>query len=524
MIERGARAVVVLALAVLLLSPQASHTAETAAGDLDPTFGMSGKIRTDFFGARDFAAAVAILPDGKILAGGTADLFNSPESPELFALARYQPDGSLDPTFGSGGKSSQLSGRLSDMAIQPDNKIVAVGTNTVIAILRGVAVIGRFNSNGSLDPMFGSGGFVTVNFTAPIAVATAVALQSNGKIVFGGFDNFLSAQNPALRTMGRLNADGSFDPSFGSGGKVLLSTPGGISGLVLQPDGKIVAAGDSNPIVQRFNANGSPDPSFGSGGDGASPGPDFSMSAIALQTDGKIVLAGSVNNFSDIALIRYNANGSLDASFGSGGITITDFGNQERALAVALQSNGKIVIGGISNKKFIVLRYNSNGSLDLSFNSTPTDFGCMDPPNQFFGDAATGVAIQPDGKIVAAGSVCVNSDFAVARYNGDNTAFDFCIRDDNNGNILLLNSNTGAYQFINCGKGVGLAGTGQVTRNGCKIELQASGPDPKRPDRSVTASVNTCTQQGSASIKFLASGMTFGIQDSDIRNNTCACR
>src|SRR5262249_10191830 len=131
-----------------------------------------------------------------------------------------------------------------------------------------------------------------------------------------------------------------------------------------------------------------------------------------------------------------------------------------------------------------------------------------------------------DGKIVAAGYTNTFSDFALARYNADGLTFDICIQDDSNGRVLKFNSITGEYQFFDPSKGISLTGAGKVTNDsgGCKINLQDTGPIPKRPDRSVSVQVNRCTHKASASILILSTGATFSITDSNTTDNTCACR
>lgn len=274
----------------------------------------------------------------------------------------------------------------------------------------------------------------------------SVYVQSDGKILVGGYSGRVSNWDFSLI---RLNANGSLDPGFGAGGKVIMdggsNTDDHIYGIAVQPDGRIVAAGSGLRIdgatgsgsptghnifaLMRFNPDGSLDSSFGGGGmvvtdfgrarDGVSPG-------VALQPDGKILAAGY--NQSDFAVTRYNPDGSLDNSFGGGGMVFTDFSiaGMGRALSdgnsIALQSDGKIVVSGTSNRdgsnNFAVARYNPDGSLDNGFGSegkVVTGFGTGNE------DSGRGVIVQPDGKIVVAGtsSSGTSSDFALARYNPD---------------------------------------------------------------------------------------------------------
>jgi uncharacterized delta-60 repeat protein len=326
-------------------------------GSLDTSFGSGGKVTTDF-GGFDAASAVAIQPDGKIIAAGRSGSGD-------FALARYNPDGSLDSSFGSGGKVTTDFGGFDSafgVALQADGKIVAAGQGAS----SGDFALARYNPDGSLDPTFGSGGKVTTDF-APFEAATAVTIQADGKIVTTGST---SSGDFALL---RYKPDGSLDTSFGSGG--IVSTTFGFASafggaLALQPDGKIIAAGRAGTdfLLARFNpADGSLDSSFGSGGIATTSfgGAVFDAAfGVVLQPNGKIVAAGGTfNSFSppaaDFALARYMPDGSLDSSFGSGGTLTTDFGGFDIGFGVALQADGKIVAAGQggSGSDFALARY-----------------------------------------------------------------------------------------------------------------------------------------------------------------------
>src|SRR5918996_1245248 len=211
-------------------------------GSLDATFGEGdGKVTTDFFAGADEAFAVAIQADGKIVAGGAAAV-----SGVDFALARYNPDGSLDPTFDGDGKvttdygfgSSQIYG----LAIQTDGRIVAAGYGASTAQ---DFFLARYNSNGSLDPSFDGDGKVTfLGFGPNHNQANAVAIQADGKIVAAGF---ASASFNETFALGRYNTDGSLDPTFDADGKVTTQLSNGdqARGVAIQRDGKIVTAGSA---------------------------------------------------------------------------------------------------------------------------------------------------------------------------------------------------------------------------------------------------------------------------------------
>ncbi|MFD5426499.1 calcium-binding protein [Streptomyces sp. NPDC127084] len=418
-------AVAALAMALVLFSP---GLAQAAPGDLDPTFGTGGKVTTGFgAGLSPFGEDLAIQADGKIVAVGGSDTGLGSD----FALARYNTDGSLDATFGTGGLVTTDFGGTDaaiGVAVQPDGKIVTVGYSDAGGTLNDFA-LARYNTDGSLDATFGTGGLVTTDFGPGRSdVANAVALQTDGKIVAVGGSALVAANDFALA---RYNTDGSLDATFGTGGRVLTDFGGDgdiASAVALQTDGKIVTAGLSNAsgtfdfALARYDTDGSLDATFGTGGLVTT---DFGATnnwafGVALQTDGKIVAAGYSNASGtfDFALARYDTDGSLDATFGTGGLVTTDFGGFDIGFAVALQTDGKIVAAGYSDVSgtidFALARYNTDGSLDATFGTgglVTTGFG-----GSF--DAASAVALQADGKIVAAGSSDASgtSEFALARY------------------------------------------------------------------------------------------------------------
>ena len=265
-----------ISLIAVLMGLSHVLAAYAAAGDLDTTFSGDGKVATDFFGNSDLAYAVAIQPDGKIVAAGYANdgLQND------FALARYNPNGSLDPNFDGDGK-------------------------------------------------------VTTDFQGDDDMISAIAIQPNGKIVVAG--SAVTTAGGIDFALARYNPDGSLDTNFSGNGKRATDFFGDIDqvmGLVIQPDGKIVAAGytttgtgDLNFALARYNSNGTLDTTFD--GDGKLT-TDFGShdiaNAVALQSDGKIVAAGSTGGTGtyDFALARYNTDGSLDSSFSFDGKASTD--------------------------------------------------------------------------------------------------------------------------------------------------------------------------------------------------------
>jgi uncharacterized delta-60 repeat protein len=278
---------------------------------------------------------------------------------------------------------------------------------------------------GDLDLTFGSGGRVVTDFGGDDFVAS-VAVQPDGKIVALG-------QSGGQFALARYNTDGSLDPGFGAGGKLTTAVTGFGLGLAvtLQPDGKIVGAGAGEGAGQdfavvRYNADGSLDNGFGSGGivlTDISGGDDVAF-AVAIQPDGKIVLAGMANTNSDFAVARLNPDGSPDVGFGGSGVVVTDAGaDEEIANGVAVQSDGRIVACGYTSRdpdgqRFALARYEPDGTPDATFG----EGGLVTTSFPYGGGAANAVAIQPDGKMVAVGSAndaAGFEDFALARYNTD---------------------------------------------------------------------------------------------------------
>src|SRR5262245_38168310 len=384
---------------------------------LDSGFGAGGLVTTNLGGSVDTqAGGFVVQPDGKIvvatrLATGTD-----------FILVRYTSDGALDASFGAGGIVTTDLGALDipkALLFQPDGKIVAAGTTHTTG--QSITPIGmaRYNADGSLDTGFGVNGKVVTDF-GENEVVSAIARQADGKLVVAG--EIASAAGGQRFLLARYNTDGSVDTGFGVNGKVDTALPGTTfpraQGVAILPDGRIVAAGlDENVldiVLARYNTDGSLDTSFGTNGVAlaADAGTNYlTASALVLQPDGKILTAG-VDGGVTFVVLRFDANGSLDAGFGTNGLAAIPFlpGGGDQAMAIALQSDGKIVAAGdtavnVLNGDFAVARLNADGSLDTSFGvngKIVTDFsGSL--------DFATAVAIQPDGRIVAAGVAFVSN-------------------------------------------------------------------------------------------------------------------
>ena len=335
----------------------------TIDGTLDSSFDTDGQVTVVFTGGPlDAPQGVAIQPDGRIVVVGVARIGTN----ENFAVARYNADGSPDDTFGVAGRVNTDFNGSADRAwavlVQPDDRIVVAGhaaTSTPLGPNNDFAVA-RYTSMGDLDISFGNGGKVMTTIGGRTDLGAAAALLADGRILVAGRVADGAGDNPDVGLV-RYMPDGNLDGSFGVGGIVRRDVSGGTwdeaTDVAVQPDGKIVVAvkamvGPSfNFAVARFEADGALDSAFGSGGVATaafSTAHDFAR-GVALQADGKIVLVGQSSNLEnpDLAVARFDASGTLDTGFGTGGkMTVDVFGSGDDAECVAVQPDGKIVIGG----------------------------------------------------------------------------------------------------------------------------------------------------------------------------------
>jgi uncharacterized delta-60 repeat protein len=408
-----------------------STSISAAPGDLDPTFGNGGIVitRGPNFNALDTAAGMAIQPDGKIVVVGDGTLGVTTWD---FAVVRYNPDGSLDTSFGGTGIVHTPVGNSHDqatsVAIQADGKIVVAGVicngvGNCSGLGTSIAVV-RYNPNGSLDISFNGTGIVVTSVGGSRDGAFSLAIQTDGKIVVAG----TSFHNPNSDiAIVRYNPNGSLDTTFGGIGKIII--PNGNNGgnnpsMQIQADGKVVVVGSSYNGSEydfrlfRYQTDGSPDTSFNGTGNVISSA--VAATGLAIQPDGKMVVVGSSSDSnvgSGFAVVRYHSNGSLDTSFGgTGKISVPIDGS---AASVGIQADGKIVVVCNGNNPvtgFAVFRLNPNGSLDTTFNGT----GKVTTRLQGY---VIALAIQADGKIVVAGGTDDQLydfyDFVVVRYQGD---------------------------------------------------------------------------------------------------------
>lgn len=423
-------------LLVMFLLSLLTYTKSAAApGDLDTTFNGDGKVTTDIGGLEDHARAIAIQPDGKIVAVGYHFTTSGPIQQSDFVIVRYKSNGVLDTTFSGDGKLTTNFGALdqaADVAIQLDGKIVVAGQtcdpNNGICDL----ALARYRTDGSLDTSFGGDGKISVDFgIGDNGCLGGIAIQPDNKILVAGYMHNGSDYDHAIY---RFNASGSLDNTFGSNGRVNTGFGTGrddeARDIAIQ-FGKIIFVGrtcgsnlsDCNFTLARYLTNGTLETAFGRNGKVITNfgGRDMGY-AIAILPGGKILAAGYTDKSSsgsDIALARYQINGSLDPTFSGDGKLITNFsaGTNDYAFGLAIQPDGKIMVSGWTgnsgSRDFGLIRLKSNGSPDITFSGDgklSTDFGGD--------DQGYALALQENGRIIAAGWTFngVNKNFALARY------------------------------------------------------------------------------------------------------------
>ena len=347
-----------------------------ADGTLDGTFGGTGMVTTHFDG-RDFGSSVAVQPDGKIVVAGLGQANNSGNG--KFIVLRYNPNGTLDTSFDGDGRASINFGsqsRFGDMAIQPDGKIVLVGSRINTHLFDETDndfVVARLLPSGRLDQTFGGYDYLThqrrgwagVELGGHSDYARAVAIQADGKIVVGGT---ALVDNSRRFAVARLKPDGALDNSFDADGRATTQFPDQfadagvitLNDLAIQRDGKLIAAGTADDCfaLVRYNANGSLDTTFD--GDGrvmtnlAQAGYEGidSASAVMITPQQRILAVGETAR-GEFAAARYMPGGALDSTFASAGIL--KLNGMEKAVRVARAPEGKAVITGRGGKTIRVL-------------------------------------------------------------------------------------------------------------------------------------------------------------------------
>jgi uncharacterized delta-60 repeat protein len=438
--------VVVLGLLVLFLAAcsseatQPNQLSSQAGGALDPTFSQDGIVVAGKGGGN----ASAVQVDGKIVTVG--DKSGNFTLDGAVVVNRFNANGSVDTTFGTNGSVTTNVSSYDDSArsvvIQSNGKII-VGGNARFdqnVARGGRALLIRYNANGSLDTSFGNAGTVITNLANGAGsdinqVITDLVLQPDGKILASAYD--ARGLGQTRFTILRYNSNGSLDTSF-SGDGIINNVGNGAYAIALQADGKIIAAGNNSldPLLFRYLPNGRPDSSFGVNGrvdtpfiipsDGSKQG---SVSSLAIQPDGKILAGGTFYIPGELFqnryfVLRYLSNGRLDTSFDGDGAVFAPDGLKPTSLSeIALQANGRIVVGGTFNETLITVanndedifltRLNSNGSVDTSFGQAGLITKDFLPAKRTDKDSMGRFVLQKDGKIIVP-ATSYNQDVGVS--------------------------------------------------------------------------------------------------------------
>ena len=426
------------AAVLVLAATQVAVAGKQGAGNIDGKFGNRGNVLTpitvpatgpiamDSGGAETHVIALGVQPGGKLIAMG----FHNDIDNQYYALARYSADGVLDTTFGSGGTVVLLAGNgnPAGMAIQSTGKIViAGGLDTSTSGCQADFLIQRLTVDGAIDSSFGTNGQALTDFGGCDA-ANTVALGASDSIVAAGWNG----TGFGALAVAKYDANGNPDNSFGGAGMAMAAELGSGQSVVVQSSGRVVVGAnfEGDFRLVGFTSAGVLDNTFADAGWNSTVFGDNDsgmLASIALRSNGGIVAVGGNHDFDvgqfNVAMAGYDANGDLDATFGTGGLVQThvsaNFG-EDQAGGVAVQPDGSIVVGGWAcdaNCDFLLLRYLPNGAIDGGFGrkgSVLTDF----QPGS--GDLARPVYLQPDGKIVQGGWSDALGDeaFALVRYKG----------------------------------------------------------------------------------------------------------
>ncbi len=352
-------------------------------GSIDNTFDSDGRVITQVGVSDAWANSLAIQSDGKIIVAGWCNNYSTIGFSTDFALVRYNPNGSLDNTFDTDGivytDISTATDEAYSIAIQSDGKILVAGNTPYVlsGFFGEIFALVRYNLDGSLDATFDGDGIVTTDLGYnQNSTAYSIAIQNDGKILIGG----TSDENFGLV---RYNSNGSLDSTFSGDGIVTTSINNNNThhafSIAIQNDGKILVAGDTNFSssqvifsLVRYNSDGSLDNSFDNDGKVTTPfvtnptsSTTSSAKSIVIQSDGKILAAGSTNvgTTYDFAIVRYNIDGSLDNTFDSDGIVITHLAGDDFGYSVAIQNDDKIIVAGETyngiERDFAIVRYNN---------------------------------------------------------------------------------------------------------------------------------------------------------------------
>lgn len=397
-----------------------------AQPELDISFNGTGRVTTNLSTGYDIVYGALVQADNKIVAVGT---YSTNNFRGYFALNRYLTNGALDTSFGDNGRVlTDFDATASDQgvfaaALQPDGKILATGFVSFIAPGPGAIATARYNSDGSLDTTFGTGGKVETAVVNHINQATAIAVGQDGKIVVAGY-YFGPSQNYQTVII-RYNANGGVGGVTTDTRGFQLGESNIAGGVAIQPDGKIVTAGGyasgqsgssgSDLTMLRLTPSGAYDTTFAGNGRLLVPSPTSSeaLNTVAVQPDGRIVAAGGSDG--NLLVMRFNANGSPDTTFNGSGRVTTWMGGNCYATGLIVRPNGKTVVSCSPNQEFAIAYYNADGTLDTSFSGDGKltfNFGGI--PAQTYS-----MGIDSLGRLVLGGTsgpnTGIDTSFAIAR-------------------------------------------------------------------------------------------------------------
>lgn len=496
----GKAALLQLSICFGLLSP--SDLRCQINGELDPTFGIAGSVMTPLGSVSDVAFAIAIQPDGKILAAGLAGVTSVPFN-NHFGLARYLPNGDLDASFGINGIVTTNIGNGDDQAravvVQADGKIIVAGSATNNGNFD-VAIV-RYLSNGDLDNSFGANGKVVRNVAGGHDVGFAAALQSDGKILVAG-STIINGTSSMLVV--RYNTNGTSDNTFDQDGLLAINFSSDFASAtcIAVHEDKILLGGyathgsSKDFALVRLHENGTFDTTFGTGGGVQTTigtNDDFAR-GIAVQLDGYIVLTGqgSIGTTRQMASVRYLPNGVIDLEFGADGTGIATTHihiDEDRVGGILIQPDQKVLIAGSTNDgdstRHALIRYNTNGTLDATFGTNGIKISTLGLAASY----ALAVVWDPNGSILTAGGAFngQDADFLLTRHFNDNTVEILNKAPDESGQITMYpNPCNGTFTIVlPTGEGqvetsildaTGRTVFGPATMNNNRVEIRLDHP------------------------------------------------
>ncbi|MBK7383534.1 MAG: hypothetical protein IPI81_09380 [Flavobacteriales bacterium] len=409
------------------LSPHTPVVCMLPNGVLDPSFSGNGHVIVSFALGSDEGRAIMVQPNGRVVVAGYAA--NDLRSTSEISLFRLGDNALPDPEFGTNGRVTTTAEERMDvayaLAIQPDGRTLLAGRSSTNGI--GEMALVRHSGNGNRDVFFGTAGRVRLNIGIGDAGANALAVRPDGRILVGGY---ASNGNDRDIAIAGLLTNGVLDTTFGTGGMVIAAFGAGddvAQAMRLDASGRLLVAGSSfigsneDMIIARSDEDGALDPTFGTGGwTGLDLGNDEIAYAMALQSDGRIIAAGSTGTVQDrsVLVVRLDADGALDPSFGDAGVAVLDMGTGDHvALAVVVDAQQRIVVTGRTsdgdNENVLIARLATDGTLDPTFGNG----GWVSIGSPASDESANSILVRPDGTVLVCGYIRTDTieDFLLVR-------------------------------------------------------------------------------------------------------------